>query len=42
MEAIWGEGIYWVETVLDNLMHERTKANIGTVKYQAQVITYKF
>ena len=31
-----------VKVVLDNVMQERTRANIGVVKKQAEVITYEF
>ena len=31
-----------LRNVLDNIMKERTKANIGTVKHQASLITYEY
>ena len=49
---LWVNKIHWqlveghefsdLKMVLDNVMQERTRANIGVVKRQAEVITYEF
>ena len=41
-DLVEGKEFAEVKVVLDNVMQERTKANIGVVKKQAQVITYVF
>ena len=52
MKYLWSNKINWdiiegrefsdVKVVLDNVMRERTEANIGVVPKRAQVITYDF
>ena len=41
-DLIEGKEFIDMKTVLDNVMQERTKANIGMVKKQAQITTYQF
>ena len=41
-DLVEGKDFADVKIVLDNIMQERTKANIGVVKKQAEVITYEF